>query len=141
MHTVYFILDITGLEPKISGTPFVQIRDNNNLHLQMLRDVSFSGVLEKNRKIHFLLISTQISKKSDYLFVASQFLKEYAKNSEDAFSDLFRFEKEIYYTIDPDNSIQNYSNATIKFNLDRIVENNKVMWYYSNPDICINRNN
>tara|TARA_B100001093_G_C26799903_1_gene1002888 strand:+ start:1198 stop:1515 length:318 start_codon:yes stop_codon:yes gene_type:complete len=103
----------------------------------MIRDISFSGILEKNKKIHFLIISTEVIKKSDYLIVANKFLKKYAENPYESFSELFRLEQEIFYTIDPNNAIQTYSNARVKLSLDEIEKDNQVLWYYSNPNICI----
>ena len=76
------------------------------------------------------------------MIIASNFLNDYSNNTQDAFlSGKFKIEKEVYYTIDPNNKIQTYSNATIRFDLHEIEEENKRLWFYSNPHISINNNN
>ena len=140
MKTVYFILDITDNNNlRISGNPFTIIKnDCNCLELQMLRDISFSGKACLNQEISNIIVSVEVKNYLDYLKKAMNLIDEYKDKEMEIFNNT-SYKNVLKYTfkINPDQSIQKYSNAEIKFDISEIKENKDIYWYYSNPLIII----
>ena len=140
MRTVYFILDITDNNNiRISGNPFTIIKnDCNILKLQMLRDLDFSGKVSLNTEISNIIVSIEVEDYLDYLNKAMALIDEYKDKGMMIFDDT-NYKNIFKYTfkINPDESIKNYSNAEVKFDISEIKENKEIYWYYSNPSIII----
>ena len=140
MKTVYFILDITDNNNlRISGSPFTIIKnDCNCLELQMLRDLNFSGKAYLNQEISNIIVAIEVKNYLDYLEKAMNLIDEYKDKEMEIFNNN-DYKNILKYTfkINPEQSIQNYSNAEIKFDISEIKENKDIYWYYSNPLIII----
>lgn len=140
MKTVYFILDITDNNNiKVSGNPLTVLKnDCNILKLQMLRDLNFSGKVSLNTEISNIIVSIEVKDYLDYLNKAMTLIDEYKDKEMEIFNNT-DYKNILKYTfkINPEQSIQNYSNAEIKFDISEIKENKEIYWYYSNPSIII----
>ena len=134
MRKVYFILDKKNF--KVSSSIFHYV-DNNNLKImQMLRDLDFSGIAEKNKIISFIIVSMYIKDKYDYIQKVHQFLEDYKNNNEFTFESN-RYEKivEFDYKIDPEQTKQEFDTVYVNFSINYYKDENKEGYLYSNPEI------
>ena len=134
MKKVYFILDKKNF--KISSSIFHFI-DNDNLKImQMLRDLDFSGIAEKNKIISFIIVSIDVINNYDYILKAHQFLEYYRENGELAFNDnRYRKIVEFNYKIDPEQTKQEFDNIIVNFSINYYKDKYNEGYIYSNPEI------
>jgi len=139
MKKVYFILDKTDNNYRVSSFPFQHMKlDDDSQLFQMLRDIYFNGLDKKDKIISFLIVSIEVKNHIDFVMKSMNFLEKYKVLKEQVFEDE-NFEKilDINYVIDIDNKTQVFQNAVIRFSINEIVEEGTTLYYYSNPEIKI----
>ena len=132
MKEVYFILDKENF--RISSSIFHSIENENSKVLQMLRDLDFSGIAEKNKTISFIIVSIFVKNYYDYIEKSHKFLESYKEKKELTFNNYNKV-AEFNYKIDPNNTTQEFNNIIVTFSINYYKDENINGYFYSNPEI------
>ena len=103
MGKVYFILDITNNNPKISSRNLTRtLHYDNNLDLLMLKDSDYCGKAQLYDIIKGYVISMECSTQLEYLEKGMRLIELYQNNQEEVFNmGIYQKIKKFDFIIDP----------------------------------------
>jgi hypothetical protein len=143
MVKVYFILDITNNEPKISSKNLTKQRlSNGETNLLMLRDSDYCGKAKTDEIINGYVVSIECSSNLDYLEKGMKLIELFTNYNEEVF-DYGTYQKIIKFNyqlgfkdkiqiLDPD--------IKMSLSVSEIDDKGEKYLYYSNPEFHFRNN-
>lgn len=138
MGKVYFILDITNNNPKISSRNLTRtLHYDNNLDLLMLKDSDYCGKAQLYDIIKGYVVSMECSTQLEYLEKGMRLIELYQNNQEEVFNmGIYQKIKKFDFIIDPQKNKKYFDDeeSSISLYITEINDGDQKYLYYSNPE-------